>query len=141
MKTLLLAALAALISTSAFAAKYNCPVEQKFDGENTYTSEFLRKWQPSVAIVDNGDSAIISRCGLSVIAGNRITCDSDAADHIAVSGRFTGENNAWNPAAIKKFYHFESNFDVQLFLDGQRLFFVENNGRGSISKGVCQEVF
>ena len=55
-------------------------------------------------------------------------------------GKFTAAFQARlaGASAIKKFYHFASGLDVQLFLDAPGLPFVENNGRGTISVGKCE---
>lgn len=152
MKTvLLIVADLGIVISSASAAVYECPVTTRFDGESTFTPEFLRKWQPSVRIVDSGEASRMSRCSFSTTEG-KVTCDTYEVDHIAISGRYhiaSGDKRVWHDEAIKKFYNFGANFDVQLYLDsaealasGDRsgLLFVENNGRGTISYGTCNLV-
>ena len=89
-------------------------------------------------IVDDGQTAQISRCGFRPSAG-KITCDSYAVDQIETIGRF-GTNQVWQKQAIKKYYNFASGLDVQVFLDAPGLPFVENNGRGTIAFGKCEKV-
>lgn len=53
-----------------------------------------------------------------------MTCDEYPVDHVAD-----------DPVPhIRKYYHYRSQFDVQVFGDGS---FIENNGRGSIGFGTC----
>jgi len=115
-----------LLPVSTNAAEYSCDVQVKRDYEYVYTSADLRKWKWSVKIVDNGDSAVISRCSFSTSA-NSVTCDDYSADFVH-QDPYIG---------VKKYYYFRGHFDVQLFSD---LSFIENNGRGSIGRGTCRLV-
>ena len=114
------------VPTFAAAAKYDCKVEKKFDSENTYTANKIEKGQFSVKIEDSGGGAFVSRCSLSPSA-NKITCDRYQVDKVVFDEK----------VKIKKYYVFQSQFDVQLFSD---LLFVENNGRGGIAYGKCRVV-
>ena len=86
----------------------------------------LSKWQFGVKILDNGQSAILSRCSFETAAG-AVTCDDYEVDYIA--------KDKW--VGIKKYYYFSGQFDVQLFAD---LKFIESNGRGDIAAGSCKLV-
>lgn len=111
------------VSTLAQAVEYNCNVEKKFSSNYTYSLPELEKGQFSVKIVDEGESAILSRCSF-VLSANKVTCDSYKVDSV-----FFDVN-----AKIKKYHVFRSHFDVQVF---SNLHFVENNGRGGIAFGKC----
>ena len=134
MKTILKAALVALAaalfvtmhSGSAWSVEYNCPVTHKSDSEHEYGQEILDRYDYSVRIVDLGEIAAVSRCSYAP-SETRITCDRYEIDKIVFDDR----------VRIKKYYHFQSQFDVQLFAN---LSFVENNGRGGIAYGTCQIV-
>jgi len=111
------------VATLAQAVEYNCKVGKKFSAEHTYSVPELEKGQFSVKIVDEGESAILSRCSVTLSA-NKVTCDRYIVDKIIFD-----EN-----VKIKKYYVFRSHFDVQVF---SNLSFVENNGRGGIAFGKC----
>ena len=130
MKRLLALTLAAVTSGVASAAEYECPVTRKFNAENVYTPEQLKHAQFSVLIADSGETAWLSRCSLTSTQG-KVTCDTYNVDRIEVTTIGLEKNT------IKKFYHFSSHFDVQLFPD---LSFVENSGRGEIAYGQCVRV-
>lgn len=115
-----------LIVNSAQASEYNCPVTKKFDPENTYTTEMIEKYQYMVKINQFSHATYIARCSYSTSQGE-ITCDVYQPDHVVTDDRI----------GAKKFYFFDSQFDVQLFPD---FTFVENNGRGSIAYGKCNIV-
>jgi hypothetical protein len=109
------------------AVTYECPAEQKLDNVNGYFSkEKLIKYKFSVRIQDEASGAKLSRCSFSSLAA-QITCDNYDVDKVVQS--LNGE--------IKKYYVFDSHFDVQLF---SNLMFVENNGRGTIAFGTCKVV-
>lgn len=112
-----------VLPLSAKASEYSCDVSVKRDYEYVYPNADLRKWKWSVKIVDNGSSAIISRCSFST-AANSVTCDDYPADFVHQDPH-TG---------MKKYYYLRGHLDVQLFSD---LSFIENNWRGSISRGKC----
>ena len=118
--------LALCVPTFAAAAEYDCKVEKKFDSENTYTANKIEKGRFSVKIEDSSGGAFVSRCSLSLSA-NKITCDRYQVDKVVFDEK----------VKIKKYYVFQSQFDVQLFSD---LLFVENNGRGGIAYGKCRVV-
>ena len=134
MKAILKAALVALAaalfvtmrSGSAWSVEYYCPVTSKFDSEREYNQEHLRQYDYSVRIADLGETATVSRCSYTPSEA-RITCDRYEIDKIV--------SDEW--VNIKKYYHFQSQFDVQLYAN---LRFVENNGRGGIAYGTCQIV-
>jgi len=121
MKKILLL-LTVFASTSALAMHYECRVTAKVDQTRFYTKSEIEKWMFSLNITDSALPRL-SRCSLSTIS-NKVTCDTHTVDKVV----FDENINA------KKFYHFGSQFDVQLFKD---LSFVENNGRGGISYGKC----
>ena len=112
-----------VVPLSANAAEYGCDVSSKRTFDRVYTTDELTKLKWSVKIVDNGDTAVLSRCSFSASA-NSVTCDDYPTDFVHQSS--TG---------IKKYYYFRGHFDVQLFPD---LSFIENNGRGSIAGGTCR---
>ena len=73
--------------------------------------------------METGEGAFVSRCSFSP-SYQKVTCNKYKID------RVTRDENV----NIVKFYHFASQFDVQLW---PTLFFVENNGRGGVAYGKC----
>lgn len=110
----------------AAAAEYDCKIEKKFEPEATYTAHQIEKGQFSVKVVESGGGALVSRCSFSPSA-NKVTCDRYPVDKVVFDEK----------VKIKKYYVFQSQFDVQLFSD---LSFVENNGRGGIAYGKCRVI-
>ena len=114
------------IFSLAEAKLYQCPVSEKYDaGGNVYTQEMIDKYKYSVNVLDMGDTAILERCSYSSSEGE-VTCDSYEADYI--------QRDAY--VDIVKYYYFSGQFDVQIINDS---LFVENNGRGGIAFGNCED--
>ena len=122
--TMKVCALILLLATSvAHAFTYDCKVTKKLGEKNVVSDAELKKWQFSVKIHDLPKPRL-ERCSLET-SKNRVTCDSYDVDRVVVDENINA----------KKFYHFASQFDIQLFRD---LSFVENNGRGGIAFGKCE---
>jgi len=117
------ALLSLLVCNSVNAFTYDCKVSKKLGENNIVSQDALLKWQFSVKIHDLPKPEV-ERCSFETTK-NQVTCDRYTVDRVS----FDQNINA------KKFYHFSSQFDVQLFRD---LSFVENNGRGGISFGKCE---
>lgn len=100
-----------------------CVVEKKLDSERIYSQADLNRFQFHVELLSEDDHVTLRRCSFAPSHG-RVTCDDYTADHV-VRDPIPG---------IQKFYHFRSQFDVQVFSSGS---FIENNGRGSIAFGSC----
>ncbi len=108
----------------AQSKSYHCPVSEKYDaGGNIYTQEMMEKYKYSVNVIDMGDTAILERCSFSSSAG-AVTCDTYDVDHIE---RDSGGGD--------KYYYFSGMFDVQIIGS----LFIENNGRGGIAFGNCED--
>ena len=121
----LISILSLLLATNLMAAEYYCEATSKWDGDDLlYSQDQLNKYKFAVKIKEVGDEAILSRCSFQSSAG-KVTCDDYPADYI-YSDPVVGH---------KKYYYFRGQFDVQIF---SNLFFVENNGRGSIAMGKCK---
>ncbi len=110
-------------SMPVLAVEYSCEVTRKIDRELDYTNEQVAKSQFSNRVEELNESSFISRCSFVASAG-KVTCDRYKVDKVAFDKN----------VKIKKYYHFQSQFDFQLFPD---LSFIENNGRGSVSYGKC----
>lgn len=115
------------IGTQAEAVTFDCRVNRKLDRERTYSAQDLERDRPRVLIDLSGETAFLSRCGVSMINGGVETCDKYKADYVASDANVD----------VSKFYVFESQFNVQLFSDGS---FIEDNGRGTISFGACKKL-
>lgn len=115
------------IGSQAEAVTYDCRVERKLDRERVYAAQDLEKYRPKVLIELTNGEAYVSRCSVSIINGGVETCDKYKADYVAFDANVD----------VSKFYVFESQFNVQLFSDGD---FVEDNGRGTISFGACKKL-
>lgn len=118
------------ISTSAMAEgfkSYNCEVLRKFDRYQQYSAAKIKEFQFSNLIEEGVKETYISRCDFQASAG-KVTCDRLKMDKIVIDGFVN----------IKKYYLFKAQYDFQLYDD---LSFVENNGRGGISYGICSVMF
>ena len=107
----------------AQAADYRCKVESKLYRERVSSPSELQKGQFSVLIEERGGSVFLSRCS-TTYNSQEVTCDRYEVDKVVFD-----EN-----VGIKKFYVFRSQFDVQVY---PGLYFIENNGRGTIAFGTC----
>jgi hypothetical protein len=129
MGKLLLAILLAIACVSVNAGQhknYSCEVLSKFDRNQQYSAEKIKDLRFS-NIVEEGEGAThVSRCSLQPSLG-KVTCDKYKMDKV-VFDEFVN---------IKKYYLFKSQYDFQLYED---LSFVENNGRGGISYGICSVI-
>jgi hypothetical protein len=119
---ILLTILAFITSNTVYAFTYDCQVSKKFDSERSYSQAEIEKWKFSIKIIDLSPPQL-ARCSHST-STNSITCDTYKVDKVSVDEHINA----------KKFYHFSSQFDVQLFRD---LSFIENNGRGGFAYGKC----
>ena len=108
-----------------YSSTYDCKVTRKFDFQSEIPSTIIQKYQYSVRIKDTPKSEL-ERCSFTP-SQNRVTCDRYTVDRVEID-KFVG---------IKKFYFFTGQFDVQLYPDMR---FVENNGRGGISYGICEKL-
>jgi hypothetical protein len=115
------------ITAQAEAVIYDCRVDRKFDRERIYSAQDLEKYRPRVLIDLSDDAAHLSRCSISIINGGAETCDKYKADYATFDANVD----------VSKFYVFESQFNVQLFSDS---YFIEDNGRGTISFGTCTKL-
>lgn len=113
------------ISGIAQAASYNCTVSNKFDFDRPYTQAQLDSLKFSVKIHDV-EKPKVDRCSVKPSEG-KLSCDSYDIDRVETD-KYVG---------YKKFYLFRSQFDIQLFPDMK---FIENNGRGGITLGMCKPV-
>jgi len=114
----------AILPTIVQAVEYNCTVTKKLSSEHEYTVKEISKGQFSVLIEENRDSSYLSRCSFAKSEG-KVTCDRYEVDKVSFDKNVN----------IKKYYVFQSHFDVQLF---SNLTFIENNGRGGIAFGKCR---
>ena len=105
----------------AEAVEYKCIVEKKIDSGLEYTSEQIIKGQYSVEIKEGKNETVISRCSF-VESEQKVTCDEYKVDKVVLDSN----------VRIKKYYLFQSQYDIQLF---PSMLFVENNGRGGIAFG------
>ncbi len=114
-----------MFSSSVYSSTYDCKVTRKVGSENIVSESELNKWKFSIKIHDSKKPEL-ERCSFTP-SQNRVTCDRYTVDRVETD-KFVG---------IKKFYYFTGQFDVQLYPDMK---FVENNGRGGISYGVCERL-
>ncbi len=119
-----------MLVTQATAAGYTCVASRKVDAERVYSDELIAKYQYSNVIEEGPQGAFVSRCSIGQSTGKK-ECDRYKMDKVAVSEGPAGSK-------IKKFYHFASGFDLQLF--GGGLNYVENNGREGIAYGTCRVI-
>ena len=90
----------------AQATEYKCDIKKKFDFGHAYSPDKIKHDKYSVLIEEKGDTAFVSRCSFSLSA-KKITCDLHKADKVVFDKN----------VRIKKYYFFQSQFDVQLFSD------------------------
>lgn len=115
-----------ILPSIVYSVEYKCSVIKKINSEHEYTAKEISKGQFSVLIKENNDTSYLSRCSF-VRSKNKVTCDRYEVNKISADKNLK----------IKKYYVFDSHFDVQLF---SNLTFIENNGRGGIGFGKCQVV-
>lgn len=134
MRNILGLVIGALCASQAMSSELYCLVSAKvttsIPGQDgyfiRYTDEQLSQAQYSVIVRDRGDAGSeVGRCSFQAGAG-RVTCDFYKVDFVA-RDTFVGH---------LKYYYLLGQFDVQVFASGD---FVENNGRGSIATGKCEE--
>jgi hypothetical protein len=134
MRNILGLAIAVFCANQAMGSELFCPVSAKVDttrwGQDgyfiRYTEEQLRQLQFAVIVRDRGDDGTeVGRCSFISTEG-RVTCDFYKIDFVSRDSA-TGH---------RKYYYLRGQFDVQVFGSGD---FVENNGRGSIATGRCEE--
>ena len=114
-----------LFPTFVYSTTYDCKVTRKIGPENIVSESELKKWKFSIKIHDIPKPEL-ERCSFDT-SKDRVTCDKYTVDRVETD-KFVG---------IKKFYYFTGQFDVQLYPDMR---FVENNGRGGISYGICEKL-
>ena len=122
----LLAILLTIACVSVMAGQhknYSCEVLSKFDRNQQYSAEKIKELQFSNIVEEVEKATYVSRCDFQKSVG-KVTCDRYKMDKM-VFDEFVN---------IKKYYLFKSQYDFQLYDD---LTFVENNGRGGISYGIC----
>jgi len=113
------------------AETLRCKVEEKLDYEwKPVSREKLDKDNWQVIIEDNSKlndtKTILRRCSVEP-SGGEFTCDSYYVDWQITDGM----------VGHRKYYYFRGQFDVQLFADST---FIENNGRGGLSRGRCEVI-
>lgn len=118
------------ITSPVFAKELYCLASEKVgtpDGPfSPYTDETIRQNKFAVVIRETEQFSQIGRCSFSKSDG-RVTCDFYDVDFV--------ERDA--NVGHAKYYNFASQFDVQVFAD---MSFLENNGRGGLAYGTCEEV-
>lgn len=123
-----------LLASQAMGSELYCPVSAKVNttiaGQDgyfiRYNEEKLSQSQFAVIVRDRGDVGTeVGRCSFVSTEG-RVTCDFYPVDFVS---RDTATGH-------RKYYYLRGQFDVQVFETGD---FVENNGRGSIATGRCEE--
>jgi hypothetical protein len=118
---------AALLSTDClFGVEYYRRAVKKVSSEREYSQEQLDRWQFATRVEEVGGTAFLSRCSYTMSEGE-VTCDRYKADRIVYDSN----------VKIKKYYHFRSQFNFQIFPD---LNSIEDNGRGDIQFGKCELV-
>lgn len=117
-------ALLIAIPAYAHAVEYECTITKKLSVDTEYSESELSNGKFSVIIEEHGFGTFLSRCSF-VQSESKVTCDRYEVDKVVVD----------NNVKIKKYYVFDSHFDVQLFSD---LTFIENNGRGGLAFGSCK---
>ena len=115
-----------LMAQNLFSVEYHCPATKKVNFEHEYTQAELDRWQFTTKVEEVDGTAYLSRCSYSMIE-SKVTCDRYQVDRIEFNQN----------VKIKKYYHFSSHFNFQIFADLSSL---EDNGRGDIQFGKCEVV-
>ncbi len=110
----------------ASATEFYCKASRKMNGEQTYTAEDLKNWKFATKVEQQGNEAFLSRCSHSRVE-EKVTCDRYEVDRIEFDQN----------VKIKKYYVFESQFNLQIF---SNMTYLEDNGRGGITYGRCEVV-
>jgi hypothetical protein len=116
----------ALMTSTSYAATYECKVEKKYAADLSViqSKEEVEKSKFKI-IIKEGSKVTLDRCSFAP-SQNAVTCDTLEPDRV----EFTNTQFV----KIKKFYVTKSQYDFQIF---ENLVFVENNGRGAIASGKC----
>ena len=114
-------------SIAAHAVEYSCDATRQVGHNFEHSSDQLTNFKISTLIEESSEGSFVSRCS-RVSSAAEVTCDRFKIDQVVYD----------KYPKIKKYYHFLSQFDIQLFPD---LSFVENNGRGFIYHGKCVLLF
>ncbi len=109
-----------LVSSLSHAV-YKCVPDRSIDINGSSNTDYITKYSPYTKIV----ASTISRCSKDSKGKN--SCDDYKVDKLEHDKNVN----------IKKFYYFRGQFNVQIFSD---LTFVEDNGRGSIYFGKCDDI-
>lgn len=109
---------------SQMAFRLNCEVSRKVDNERNYSEEDIARFKPSVRLTKVDNRYLVERCSFSP-SQNRENCDPYQIDFV----------QSQEDPPMSKYYYYRGMFDLQVFGNG---FFVENNGRGTISYGTCK---
>lgn len=126
MKKLMLGMLLVLTTAASIAAhaiEYSCEPTRQVGHNFEHSSDQIVTFKISTLIEESSEGSFFSRCS-RVSSAADVTCDRYKIDQVVYD----------KYPKIKKYYHFSSQFDIQLFPD---LSFVENNGRGFIYYGKC----
>ena len=115
--------LTAAVSIAAHAIEYSCEPTRQVGHNFEHSSDQIVTFKISTLIEELSEGSFVSRCS-RVSSAAVVTCDRYKIDRVVYD----------KYPKIKKYYHFPSQFDIQLFPD---LSFVENNGRGFIYYGKC----
>ena len=121
--------LSASLLGPAMAQDLRCHVDEKVGTPEgpfmSFPPENIKKLSYAVIIRDRGETGSeIGRCSYSTTAKG-VICNFYAVDHI--------ERDL--TVGYVKYYHFEGQFDVQVF---PTLRFLENSGRGELASGTCE---
>jgi hypothetical protein len=122
LKNIIFIAMLFLIANAhAHAVTYECAAKfQNHMGIEVKDDDFVKKHKPFTRIVDE---QTIQRCSISYMQKS-LSCDTYNVDKVE------SDKN------IKKFYVFNSQYDIQIFAD---LSFIDNNGRGGMLFGKCKK--
>ncbi len=132
-----------LSAGQAYAVTYYCEPTKKSHPkmkEEEYAEDYFEKYKISSKLEESEGKAFITRCSFEAILGKE-SCHRLEIDKIVQSKVFRGEGGSMTGPMkwvhIKKYYHFNGQFDFQIFPD---LSFVENDGRKGMSFGKCKVI-
>ena len=119
----------ALMTSTSYAATYECKVEKKYAADLCViqSKEEVKKSKFKITIKE-GAKVTLDRCSFAP-SQNAVTCDTLEPDRV----EFTNTQFV----KIKKFYVTKSQYDFQIF---ENLTFVENNGRAGLGCSGFDEV-
>lgn len=131
-------ALILFLGEKAMAELYHCTPTSVVDSGGLWSKERMEQYNGSLMIKHQGKNnfhqGTLKRCSFAPSIG-KVTCDSYPIDYYKETA--LPLTSSW----IDKLYYYRGQMDVQMFIKAAKKEskYIENNGRGTIYRGICIE--